>query len=224
MVRHDGLREPVRTAGLHAQVLAGDLATVTTSVQGLAQRGRHDGDPRALAHLLGRVGPYVAASRGRGRALREALKPPMAEVQGPLPGGWGLVGIAHLDLLEGQPQKSVQRLAAMEERVQSAFVDPWLRTAWARARGLLARAVGDGREVRRQADLLRKDDRPWAQAWADVLEARYADAAQTFGRLGWTLEQALATAHTDGGAQGPSGAWLKDHGVGNVKRMMQTFT
>jgi hypothetical protein len=222
--RPDGLREPVRTAVLHARVVSGELERGTQDVDALARRGRHHRDPRSLLHLLGRVGTYVAAAKRRGPGLRQALTKPLDAIQGPLPGGWGVLGLAHMDLREGQPGAALQRLASVEERVQSAFVDPWLRTSWARARGLAARGAGDGRDAARQVALLRKDDRPWAAAWADLVEQRYDRAGGTLQGLGWFLEQAAAVAHTDGGTTGPSAQWLRSKGVEDVDGLMRTFT
>lgn len=222
--RHDGLREPVRTATLHARTLSAEIERVTHDVDALARRGRHDRDPRALVHLLGRIGPYVAAAKRRSPGLRKALGGPLDAVQGPLPGGWGLVGLAHLDLLDGQPEAALKRLASMEERVQSAFVDPWLRTSWARAKGLAARGAGDAREAAAQVALLRRDDRPWASAWADLVEQRYDRAGAALQKLGWSLEQAAAVAHTDGGRTGASGQWLASKGVEDVEGLLRAFT
>jgi len=217
-------REPIRTAVLHARILSSEVGRATQDVDSLARRARHHRDPRALVHLLGRVGPYVAAAGGRGPGLRKALGSALDAIQGPLPGGWGVLGLAHIDLLDGQHAAALERLGAVEARVQSAFVDPWLRTAWARAKGLAARGAGDGREAARQAAALRKDDRAWASAWADLIEQNYGAAGARLRDLGWSLEQAAAVANTDGGAKGPSAQWLRGQGVGDVEGLCRAFT
>ncbi len=223
--RPDWMREPIRVGMLHARAVSAEMDRVASDIDVLARTARHNHDPRALVHVLGRVGPYVAAARRRGAGLRQALGSALDAISSPLPGGWGVLGLASVDLLDDDPASALQRLQGMEERVSSAFVDPWLRTSWARTRGLAARGVGDAREAGRMAAQLRKDDRPWAAPWADVIEQRHDRAAATFQKLGWSLEQAACVARTEGDpSSGGSATWLREQGVDDVEGLLRAFT
>lgn len=222
MARPVWQRQGHRLDRVSAQAVAGQIDAAAAEVDQLARRARHNRNARQLVEVLGRLGPVVAAAKGQGAALHDALAPMLDKVSAPRTGGWGVLAMAQLDLLGEVPDRALARLSKQEERVSTAFADPWLRSRWWHTRGLAARGTGDAREATRLAALLRKDDRPWAGALADAIDGNYDRSGPQLRALGMGLETALHGIRAN--SAGADAAWLREKGATDVDGLLRMLT
>ena len=211
-------RHQQRAISLTAQVLSGQIGRIKKQVDDLVARADHDHHGAWTLELAGLVEARVRMATTFTQATRSRLASLLAHAPVGRPRALGQIALAELESYEGLD--GCQRLNDAEAEASQAglFDDALVRTLWWRALGLTGRAAGDERSVARAVAALRRDDRPWAEAWADLVEGRHAEAAEGLRSLGFGLELAAVGTYLDDGA---SAEWLQAHGVVDTERLVR---
>ena len=211
-------RHRMRIVALQAQVLAGRIGAVKKQIDDLLAKAEHDLHGAWVLELGGSVEARVRMATTFTQGPRLRLAQLLKDAPMGRPRVLGLIGLAELEAYDGNDGRALMAQAEADVLASGALEDAVVRTRWWRARGLTARAAGDQATAEQAARTLRTDDRPWAAAWADLVESQHAAAAKGLRTLGFGLELAAVGTHLDDGA---SAEWLQSHGVLDVERLVR---